>query len=59
MEYCVEVVDQSINEKKNNMEDLSLEPSSRRKIQAEAYAEDVKVRVVSFTMGLQVPMLVP
>ncbi|KAF8631954.1 hypothetical protein AX15_002115 [Amanita polypyramis BW_CC] len=42
VEYCVDVVDQSINEKNEGMEKTNLDPSSRRKMQAEKYAEEVK-----------------
>ena len=43
IEYCVGVVDQSIEEKRRGIEDESLDPSSRRKMQAEMYGEEVKV----------------
>ena len=43
IEYCVGVVDQSIEEKKKGIEDESLDPSSRRQMQAEMYGEEVKV----------------
>jgi len=42
IEYCVGVVDQSIEEKKKGIEDESLDPSSRKKMQAEMYGEEVK-----------------
>jgi len=46
VEYCVEAVDQSINEKRKDMEDVNLDPSSQRKVQAEVYGEDVKRRQI-------------
>ena len=43
IEYCVGVVDQSIEEKRKGIEDENLDPSSRRKMQAEMYGEEVRV----------------
>ncbi|KAF8351468.1 caffeine-induced death protein 2-domain-containing protein [Amanita rubescens] len=42
IEYCVGVVDQSVNEKKGKVTVDDLDPSSRRKLQTELFAEEVK-----------------
>ncbi|RDB22874.1 Coiled-coil domain-containing protein 58 [Hypsizygus marmoreus] len=42
VEYCVKVVDQSLNEKRKAMDTQSDDPRTQRKIQAEIFADEVK-----------------
>ncbi|KZT24513.1 hypothetical protein NEOLEDRAFT_1134891 [Neolentinus lepideus HHB14362 ss-1] len=42
IEYCVGVVDASMDEKRNTIEDQADKPAEQRKLQAQLYAEEVK-----------------
>lgn len=42
--YCVGVVDKSMVEKRQSMQDQSSDPSAQRRIQAALYSDEVKVR---------------
>jgi hypothetical protein len=43
VEYCVGVVDQSMDEKRKSIDTQEGDPKAQRKIQAELYSEEVKV----------------
>lgn len=47
VEYCVGVVDQSIDEKRKILDTQQSDASTQRRIQGVLYAEEVKVRVES------------
>lgn len=47
MDYCVNVVDRSIEEKRRLLETTDANPTNQRKIQGALYAEEVKVCAVS------------
>ncbi|KAK2466202.1 hypothetical protein APHAL10511_001844 [Amanita phalloides] len=42
IEYCVGAVDQSMNDKRKSIDEGNLDASSRRKVQGEMYADEVK-----------------
>lgn len=44
VDYCVNVVDQSTNEKRRALQGLQGDARAQRKMQAELFAEEVKVR---------------
>lgn len=44
MDYCVNVVDQSMSEKHNVLDGLEGDAKARRRTQAELFADEVKVR---------------
>ncbi|PPR06976.1 hypothetical protein CVT26_004296 [Gymnopilus dilepis] len=53
VEYCVSVVDQSLNEKQETVADQTQDELSRRKIQGEIYAEQVKRRHVHNELSVE------
>lgn len=44
VDYCVNVVDQSMSEKHNVLDGLEGDAKARRRTQAELFADEVKVR---------------
>lgn len=44
VEYCTSVLDQSLKEKREALQEQSDDPSQRRKTQAAMFADEVKVR---------------
>jgi hypothetical protein len=43
VDYCVAVVDQSVEEKQKHVDDLQEDPAAQRRKQAEMFADEVKV----------------
>lgn len=41
--YCVDVVDQSMSEKQKQLDNQDMDPAQQRKVQGALYAEEVKV----------------
>jgi hypothetical protein len=44
--YCVDVVDKTMDEKRQSIQDQANDPSAQRQTQAALYADEVKVRVI-------------
>ena len=47
VEYCVDVVDQSMAQKRETLQKEDLDPATQRKVQGALYAEEVKVRLLT------------
>ena len=45
--YCVDVVDKTMEEKRQSVLNQASDPSAQRQTQATLYADEVKVRVIS------------
>ena len=43
--YCVNVVDQSLEEKRTSLENTGSDPATQRKIKGALFAEEVKARI--------------